>query len=201
MALAALASAGIGGCVSVGVDRSPVPGPQARSEGSIAVRVYDNPKLKKAGVLSAKARAIDLVRLEQGRETVVETFTSPEWSRDGLSTGVYRLRLRRGSAASGPAGASERGAYEKDLRIRAGELARAEVMLKKFPTTAVLVGAGAVAAGIGIAAAAGVGTVRVFDHLGRKAPKKCIRNVDLSPRPAPKELPPIGDLLRPLPLR
>jgi hypothetical protein len=194
LALATFAATSLGGCVSVGVVRAPASASDVSSSTSLEVRIYDSPGLKKAGVLSQRGRALDVLRSDEGRETLVDSFHSGTWSREGLEPGTYRLRLRRSPAASGP------GVYEKDLELRPGEAARVEVILKKFPTTAVLVVAGVAAAGIGAAAAAGVGTVRVFGNggNGKRAPKKCARPVALSPdaardRPAPPEVP------RPLP--
>jgi hypothetical protein len=92
---------------------------------------------------------------------------------------------------------------EKDLRVRAGEAARAEVVLKKFPTTTVLVAAGVAAAGIGIAAAASAPSFKVFGNGSRKAPnpKKCVRHVDPGREARRGELPPLLELLRPIPTR
>ena len=195
LALAALAGGSLVGCVSVGVLHAPAASTDAASSTSLEVRIYDSPGRKKAGVLSERGRVFDVIRREEARETLVDTFHSGTWSREGLEPGTYRLRLRRSTQASGP------GVYEKDLKLRPGEAARADVILKKFPTTAVLVVAGVAAAGIGAAAAAGVGTVRVFGGSGngKGSSKKCTRPVALSPD-APRGRPAAPEVLRPLPL-
>jgi hypothetical protein len=94
---------------------------------------------------------------------------------------------------------SEAAIVEKDLRVRAGEVTRVEVILKKFPTTSVLIGAGVVAAGIGIAAATSVPNLGGL-LAGGKSSQNCLRGVERNPK-VEAELPRLPILSSPLPLR
>lgn len=200
LALAALGAASLTGCVSVGVVRATATDRQGR-EAVIEVSIYDSPKQKKAGILSKSAASIDLLLLEQGREKPVESFSGPTCSKAGLVPGTYRLRVRRTASRDEGAPPREKSVVDKDLRVRAGEIVRADVILTKFPTTAVLIGAGVAAAGIGVASAVAASNLDVFGGGSRKKAKKCSSNVYLDREARKEELPPLLELLRPLPLR
>jgi hypothetical protein len=190
-----VAAASLTGCVSVGVHRVGASDQQARL-GRLEVSVYDSPKQRKAGVLTQSGAYVELLRLEQGRETSIETFTMPSWSKDGLDPGTYRLRLRR--HASAPEAGKPRGTpTDKDLRVGAGETVHADIVLKKFPTTTVLIAAGVVGVGFGVA----VATNPLVGFGSGTTATKCVRHLDPDREVPPPDLPPLFDLVRPLPHR
>jgi hypothetical protein len=206
LVLALLVGGSLTGCVSVGVVRLKGVPPGAEGvegvvavptgDGVVEVSICDSPKSKRAGVPTARPIRLDLLSLEQGREKAVESFSGPTLAKRGLAPGTYRLRVRE--AASG-VHRSEAAIVEKDFRVRAGEVTRVEVILKKFPTTAVLIGAGVVAAGVGIAAAASVPNLRGL-RSGGKSSRKCLRGVERNPK-VEAERPRLPILSSPLPLR
>ncbi len=196
--LVALAAASLTGCVSVGVARIKVADPQG-VEGVIEVSIYDSPKEKKSEVLSNRGDTIDLLLLEKGREKPLESFSGPKCRKRGLSPGTYRIRIRPSGPQVESAQPPAKIIAQKDLRLGAGEVAHADVILKKFPTTTVLIVAGAAAAGIGVAAAVSVSNLGAFGS-GTKA-NKCVRHADPGREARAPKLPSLLDLLRPLPAR
>lgn len=140
-ALALLLAVNLSGCVSVGVTRSKAASPAA-TEGSLDVVVYDTPAQARAGVVSASNMTLDLGRVEKRRETPLQSSPGSTWSFGKLQPGEYRMHLK----AAPPAPAIT----EEDLRIKAGEAVRAQVILKKFPTVTV------VGVTLGVVAAAGI---------------------------------------------
>jgi hypothetical protein len=194
---AVLSAASLTGCISVGVQRAAGSDPQARL-GTLEVSVYDSPKQKKAGVLTQSGAYVELLRLDQGLEKSLEVFATPSWSKAGLEPGTYRLRVRKQSAAPAAEAAKPRGTpIDKDLRVGAGETVHADIVLKKFPTTTVLIASGVVVAGMAVA----VATAPVVDFKSGTTASKCVRRLDPKKEIPPPELPPLFDLVRPLPHR
>jgi ElaB/YqjD/DUF883 family membrane-anchored ribosome-binding protein len=144
IALAILLSAELSGCVSVSTTRSKAASPAATP--SLDVGVYDTPSQAQAGVATSRKVSLDLARLENGSETRIQSFGESTWSVGELSPGKYRLHLT--AAALGSAQGASPKIVERDIRIRAGEIVRTDVVLKKFPTWTVV----GITAGVGVIA-------------------------------------------------
>ena len=145
IALAILLSAELSGCVSVSTTRMKAGNPVG-TEGSLDVAVYDTPAQVKSGVATDRKVSLGLACLENGRETPVKSFAEPTWSVGELPPGEYRLHLT--AAALGSVQSASPRIVERDIRIRAGEIVRTDVVLKKFPTWTVL----GITAGVGVIA-------------------------------------------------
>ena len=145
VALALVLAADLSGCVSTSIDSRKAADPKAAG-GALEVAVYDTPSKAHAGVPSASSVSLDLGRLDGGRETPVQSFTGPTWSLGELQPGKYRLHLRAEVLGKSPAAPPT--IRREDIQIKAGEVARAEVVLKKFPTYTVV----GVTVGVGVIA-------------------------------------------------
>jgi len=177
IALAILLSAELSGCVSVSTTRTKAATPGA--DGSLEVAVYDTPAQARAGVLSEPRMSLELGRFEQGREVLLPTTAGSTWSFDSLPPTEYRLRLKAAAKEDGSGPATPPTITDKSIKVAAGEAVRTQVILKKFPTTAVVIG-GVVVVGavVGIAYAV---TAHSLDglkniHFSRPPTKKSARS-------------------------
>ena len=146
VALALVLAADLSGCVSMNVDSRKAADPKAAG-GSLEVAVFDTPSKARAGVPSASNVSLDLGRLEGGREAPVQSFSGATWSLGGLQPGKYRLHLKAEELGNNEPSAPPT-IRKEDIQIKAGEVARAEVVLKKFPIFTVL----GVTVGVGVIA-------------------------------------------------
>ncbi len=146
VAVALVLAASLSGCVSVGVDTRKAADPNAAG-GALEVAVYDTPGKRKAGDTTSGNVSMELGRMEQGREAPVQSSSGATWSLGDLQPGKYRLHLKATELGSAPSTAPT--IRKEDIQIKAGEVVRTEMVLKKFPVLTV------VCVGVGIGAIAG----------------------------------------------
>jgi hypothetical protein len=149
LVLAALSPVLLDGCVSIGVSRSNAPGTEAAT-GSLEVTVVE--KSHDAQPTSSQV-VTRLVRLESGIEQPVAEFSDSTWTKNDLPPGQYRLRVSHWIDKTGKTHTFS-GSDEKTFRIRNGEHVQARVVLRKFPTGAVVAISVVVVVGIAVAVVA-----------------------------------------------
>jgi hypothetical protein len=175
--VAILLSAELSGCVSVSTTRTKAAAPG--SDGSLEVAVYDTPAQARAGVLSDPRMSLEVGRFEKGREVLLQTAAGSTWSFDSLPPTQYRLRLKAAPKEDGSGPAIPPTITDKSIQVAAGETVRTQVILKKFPTTAVVIG-GVVVVGA-VAGIAYAVTAHELDglkniHFSRAPAKKSVRS-------------------------
>lgn len=149
LVLAALAPVFLDGCVSIGVSRSKTAGAEGAT-GSLDVTVVE----KSGDANPTTSRVVTrLVRLESGIEQPVSESTDSTWTKSDLPPGRYRLHVSEWIDETGKAHRFAKSDQES-FRIRAGEHVQARVVLKAFPTGAVVTIAILVGVGIAVAVVA-----------------------------------------------
>jgi hypothetical protein len=150
VALALVLAADLSGCVSVSSTRTKATGP-AGGDGSLDVAVYDTPAQAKAGIPTSGSVSLDLGRLDRGQpERPLQSSSSPAASFGSLAPGEYSLHLKA-VAPQGGGSATPPTITQESIRVAAGETVHTRVILKKFPTVAVVSAVLCVGAVIGIA--------------------------------------------------
>ena len=122
VAVALVLAANLSGCVSVSVDTRKAADPKAAG-GALEVAVSDTPT-----------------------KAPVQTSLGATWSLGDVQPGKYRLHLKAMEPGSAPSAAPT--IRKEDIQIKAGEVVRTEMILKKFPVLTVVcvaVGVGAIA--------------------------------------------------------
>jgi len=150
--LLAFAPFALDGCLSIGVDGTRPKTPAAGAPASLEARLYETGKDAKRDVKSGRDVTWKLFRLDTSADVPVREGTGATWSATDLPPGKYRI-----AATWGPkpdvAGDVSAASGDDTFSLAAGESARADFVLKKFPTwsvwtvIAVILG---VAAGIAI---------------------------------------------------
>ena len=174
--LALVLAAELSGCVSVSTTRTKATGP-AGTDGSLEVAVYDTPAQARAGVASISRMSLELGRLEKDREEPLQTSSGSAWSFGSLPPAKYSLHLKAAAQEAGSASSAAPTITQESIKVAAGETVRTQVILKKFPTGAVVGAVLCLGAGIGIAYGVGVSIVGGLgsSHLSRSPAKKSPR--------------------------
>lgn len=147
--IVALAPLALDGCVSTGVDRTapPVNVSPALTTGSFEARLYDTGSAAKKDQKSQRTVSWKLFLPAKSADTPVREGTGNVWNAVDLEPGKYRIVAAWGPVP-GVAGDTSAGTTDDTFKLAAGETAVARVIVKKFPTAAV------VAVGLGIAGVA-----------------------------------------------
>jgi hypothetical protein len=177
VALTLVLAAELSGCLSVRTTRTKAAGP-ATADGTLDVAVYDTPAKAKAGIPTSGSVSLDLGRLDKGQpETPVQSSSAPSASFGSLAPGEYRLHLKAAAPESASGSAATPTITQESIKVAAGETVRTRVILKEFPTRAVVGAVLCVGAGIGIAYGvaasmfSGFGNSRLSRSPAKKSPK------------------------------
>jgi len=145
--LAALSPLALDGCVSVGVDRTPVSSSEesAATTGSVEVLVFETPEHRDAFRLVDYPVLSEIFRVQKEGESLVGRSMSAMWALPDLPPGRYRVSVTKRITAEGdieplkdPSG--------KFFDLAAGQKTTLRVVLKKVPTGWIVLGAIAAAA-------------------------------------------------------
>lgn len=129
--LLALAPLALDGCVSVGLSRSPLEKPGTASA-ELRVSIHRTTGDRDAGVAVTHPVLSELIRVEEGRRTVVARSMAPSWAVAELPPGDYVLRAARKIDADGNV-VPLKGRFEQEVALKAGERVQAKVVLEKVP--------------------------------------------------------------------
>jgi hypothetical protein len=149
--LLALAPLALDGCLSIGVDQYAAKTPAADARCSLEARLYEKAKDAEKDVKSAREVTWKLYHVETSPVVPVKEGTGAAWSATDLKPGKYRITASWGSKP-GVAGDTSAGSGEDTFTLKAGETARADFVLSKFPAW-VWITIGAVVVGIIVAVA------------------------------------------------
>jgi len=137
LVLIAFAPFALDGCLSIGVDGTRPKTAAVGAPASLEARLYETGKDTKRDVKSGRDVTWKLFRLDTSADVSVREGTGATWSATDLPPGKYRI-----AATWGPkpdvAGDVSAGSGDDTFSLAAGETARADVVLKKFPTWAVV---------------------------------------------------------------
>lgn len=148
--LAALAPLALDGCVSVGVEKTPVAAEGGAAEappasGSVEVLIFEKPGDRDAFRLVPYPVLSEIYREDGPDPRLVGRSMSPMWAIPELPPGEYRIAVTKRITESGdiealkdPGGTS--------FRLKPGEKTTLRVVLKKVPTGWIILGAVAAAA-------------------------------------------------------
>jgi hypothetical protein len=148
--LLALAPLALDGCVSVGVEKTPVAADGAAAQappstGSAEVLIFETPEQRDAFRLVSYPVLSEIFRVDGGRESLVGRSMSGMWALPDLQPGRYRISVTKRITPEGdieplkdPSG--------KTFDLAAGQKTTLRVVLKKLPTGWIVLGAIAAAA-------------------------------------------------------
>ncbi|HQR67312.1 MAG TPA: hypothetical protein PLB02_07965 [Thermoanaerobaculia bacterium] len=148
--LVALAPLALDGCVSVGVEKTPVAtdgaaAPAPPSTGSVEVLIFETPEQRDAFRLVSYPVLSEIFRVDGGRESLVGRSMSGMWALPEIPPGRYRISVTKRITPEGdieplkdPSG--------KTFDLAAGQKTTLRVVLKKVPTGWIVLGAIAAAA-------------------------------------------------------
>lgn len=145
--LAALSPLALDGCVSVGVEKKPLPPPDDSkpATGSVEVLIFETMEDRDAFRLVVFPVLSEIFRVEGGRESLVGRSMSGMWALPDLSPGRYRISVTKRITPEGdieplkdPSG--------KSFDLAPGQKTTLRVVLKKVPTGWIVLGAIAAAA-------------------------------------------------------
>jgi len=145
--LAALSPLALDGCVSVGVEKKPLPSPDESkpATGSVEVLVFETMDDRDAFRLVGYPVLSEIFLAKGGRESLVGRSMSGMWALPDLPPGRYRISVTKRITPEGdieplkdPSG--------KTFDLAAGQKTTLRVVLKKVPTGWIVLGAIAAAA-------------------------------------------------------
>ncbi len=145
--LVALSPLAVDGCVSVGIERTPLSYSRENppSTGSVEVLVFETPEQRDAFRLVDYPVLSEIFRVRDGAESLVGRSMSAMWALPDLPPGRYRVSVTKRITPEGdieplkdPGG--------KTFDLAAGQKTTLRVVLKKVPTGWIVLGAIAAAA-------------------------------------------------------